>query len=259
MASDMMVLRKQRGNPFGVEVRKFGSAVALMMRLVEGDGEFNRVIGLNPERYDRLDEIAAWYHKDGARCRVEAIPYLASEDDLHLLSAKGFRQIAFHSVLWGVPADRPLHSSDGVEVLEVGDSNMAAFAEMYMAYMEGFPLSDAIVEEAKANVAARYRQPGWRLYIATADGQPAAFGVLHEHEGIGSLAGAATLPEFRGRGCQSALLARRIADAAADGCELVVSQAMPGSSSHRNMERAGLRVAYTKAIWEQGQGEGVGS
>ena len=254
MASDMLVLRKQRGNPLGVEVRRLGSTVALLMRAAPG-WEFNRVIGLASDQYERLDEMADWYARKDVRCYVESVPTLTSASDLRLLADKGFWQVSFHSVLYGVPAGGLRGTATGVEVLEAGDSDMVEFAEMYMVY---FSLSDDVVEGAKANVAAEYRQPGWRLYIATVDARPAAFGVLHEHDGIGSLAGAATLPEFRGRGCQSALLARRIADATADGCELVVSQAMPGSSSHRNMERAGLRVAYTKGIWEQARGEGVG-
>jgi hypothetical protein len=40
-----------------------------------------------------------------------------------------------------------------------------------------------------------------------------------------------------------------VADAAAAGCELVVTQTDPGSTSQRNMERAGFRTAYTRTIW----------
>ena len=68
-------------------------------------------------------------------------------------------------------------------------------------------------------------------------------------DGLGYLANAATLPAMRGRGCQTALLARRIADAAAAGCDTIASLAEFGSGSQRNLERAGLRVAYTQAVW----------
>ena len=33
------------------------------------------------------------------------------------------------------------------------------------------------------------------------------------------------------------------------GCELIVGQARFGSISQNNMERAGMKIAYTKAIW----------
>ena len=89
----------------------------------------------------------------------------------------------------------------------------------------------------------------WRLYLATLDGTPAAAGILSVHGSVGYLAAAATAPAFRGAGCQSELIARRIADAHALACELIVGQCEYGSVSHRNMHRAGLRLAYTKAIW----------
>jgi len=46
-----------------------------------------------------------------------------------------------------------------------------------------------------------------------------------------------------------ALIQQRIVDAAHAGCTLVVTQTRAGTTSQRNMERAGLRVAYTKTIW----------
>ena len=92
-------------------------------------------------------------------------------------------------------------------------------------------------------------QPGWRLYLARVDGVAGASAALTIGDGLGYLANAATVPAMRGRGCQTALLARRIADAAAEGCDTIASLAEFGSGSQRNLERAGLRVAYTQAVW----------
>jgi hypothetical protein len=63
------------------------------------------------------------------------------------------------------------------------------------------------------------------------------------------LAAAATLPAFHGRGAQTALIHRRLADAAAAGCTLLAVEATPGSQSERNLERIGLRLAYTRVVW----------
>jgi len=65
------------------------------------------------------------------------------------------------------------------------------------------------------------------------------------------MANALTAPAFRGRGCQTALLHRRIQDAAGAGCDLLVSQCSPGTASERNQLRAGFRAAGTKAWWVQ--------
>ena len=91
--------------------------------------------------------------------------------------------------------------------------------------------------------------PGTTLYLATVDGTPAAGAVLRVGGGIVYLANASTTPEFRGRGCQTALLARRIADAAGAGCDLVAGQATFGSTSQRNMQRAGMQPAFTLTTW----------
>ena len=91
------------------------------------------------------------------------------------------------------------------------------------------------------------RAGGW-LYVATVGDVPAAAAALTVADGIGYLANAATLPTFRRRGCQRALIAARVADAADAGCDLVTSGATFGSSSQRNLERAGFRLAYTKPV-----------
>jgi hypothetical protein len=40
-----------------------------------------------------------------------------------------------------------------------------------------------------------------------------------------------------------------VADARSAGCDLVTSRAAPYSTSHRNLERGGLRLAYQLAVW----------
>jgi GNAT superfamily N-acetyltransferase len=78
------------------------------------------------------------------------------------------------------------------------------------------------------------------------DGTIAGAAALSVREGVCGLFGASTLPEFRGRGVQGALLKARLESAAAQGCDVAVSIAQPGSTSHRNIERQGFRVAYTR-------------
>src|SRR6202050_1093076 len=88
--------------------------------------------------------------------------------------------------------------------------------------------------------------PAAHCFLALVDGSVAGGGAVSTRGGVCGLFGASTLPEFRGRGAQTALLQARIAWAAAQGCDLAVSITQPGSASHRNMERQGFRVAYTR-------------
>ena len=91
--------------------------------------------------------------------------------------------------------------------------------------------------------------PGTVCFLAEIDGALAATGAIAMHEGVALLAGASTIPEFRGRGAQNALLQARIAYAATNGCDLAQIVAQPGSASQRNAERQGFRIAYTRGKW----------
>ena len=67
-------------------------------------------------------------------------------------------------------------------------------------------------------------------------------------DGIGYLADAATTPVFRRRGLQSALLRRRIGDASAARADTIFTGTSPFPTSRRNMERAGMRVHFMRAL-----------
>ena len=250
MASDMAALSTDDDNPLGVDVGYFGDATALAMTGLD-DWEFNRTIGLRDDGPAEIDSVLSWYRERRVDCHFDVAPMLCSERVRLSLAERGFYQSRFHTVLYGEPAPARPVLADGVDVTEVGANDMGMFAELYMLYLDDIGIDPDLRRRAKTNVEARHPLPGWRLYVASVDGAPAAFGALFVSGGVGSLAGAATVPRFRGRGCQSALIRRRIADAAADGCDLIAGQAAPGSASQRNMERAGLRVAYTKAVWSR--------
>jgi GNAT superfamily N-acetyltransferase len=61
-----------------------------------------------------------------------------------------------------------------------------------------------------------------------------------------ALCGAGTLADYRGRGLQAALLRARMAAAVEAGCEYAVVVTQGGTTSQRNAERLGFRVAYSK-------------
>jgi GNAT superfamily N-acetyltransferase len=68
----------------------------------------------------------------------------------------------------------------------------------------------------------------------------------------------ATLPEFRGRGCQSALITRRLIDASHTGCELIgaeVWDGLPASESAANvLEEAGFEEIPGRRNWRRPKG-----
>jgi ribosomal protein S18 acetylase RimI-like enzyme len=117
------------------------------------------------------------------------------------------------------------------------------------AYVAGWQIPEAQHRQFKSNVRPWWEQPGWSLYLARVDGRPAASAILFVRRNAAYLADAATDPQYRGRGLQTALLRRRIADASSAGVDFVCSGAAYLSASHRNMERVGLRIQFVRAIW----------
>jgi hypothetical protein len=93
------------------------------------------------------------------------------------------------------------------------------------------------------------RRPDGLSFLAEIGGEPVATGALSICEGVALLAGASTVPEARRRGAQLALLDARLDYAARQGCDLAMMCAQPGSSSQRNAERQGFRIAYTRIKW----------
>ena len=66
--------------------------------------------------------------------------------------------------------------------------------------------------------------------------------------GIAQLCGAATLPNQRRRGVQTALLLRRLSDAARNGCDIAIVTTQPGSKSQENVQRQGFSLLYARAL-----------
>ena len=89
---------------------------------------------------------------------------------------------------------------------------------------------------------------GFVRYLARRGGAPAGGASMRLFDGIAQLCGAATLPEHRRRGVQSALLATRLEIASRAGCDVAVVTTQPGSKSQENVQKQGFELLYTRAI-----------
>jgi len=89
---------------------------------------------------------------------------------------------------------------------------------------------------------------GFRGYVARVDGAIAGGGSLRLDGEIAQFSGAGTLPHFRRRGVQTALLRARLADAAAAGCAIGVVLTQPGSKSQQNVQREGFALLYARQL-----------
>lgn len=93
------------------------------------------------------------------------------------------------------------------------------------------------------------RARGTHCFLAYRKGEPIAAATLVLHEDVALLAGASTVPSGRRQGAQGALLRARLEFARAHSARIAMMVAQPGSGSHRNAERQGFRVAYTRTKW----------
>lgn len=225
----------------GAELTPFGAAVASLDPSRPQLDFVNRVYGLWPEDADHVEAIAELYRRHGVRAWVELAPSNGFGKLAGALAEVGATQIGFHTVLHGAASASAVA---GVEIESSPDPELFA-----CVLLRGHGVPSGARARDRGSVARWAEIDTWRLYLARVDGVPAGAALLSLDGDLGYLANASTLPESRGRGVQTALIARRIADAAAAGCASVCSGAAFGSQSQRNLQRAGLQVAYTKAVW----------
>ena len=226
------------GNPLGGSMKSFGSAIALKY-LDGGPIHANQVIGLGPDDLDQIDDILCFYRDDGLRCGLQLDNYFVESETALLLAEKKVLMTGLVSTQFGAPMPAPA-PPPGVTVRR---ADGGAMEEGFQLFMDVFDVSPEEREGILLTERLENSQPGSRLYIASVDGVPAAAATMDVRAGIGHLTAGATLPDLRRRGCQAALIQRRLADALEEGCDLVVGNASPYSGSRQNMERMGMRTA----------------
>ena len=241
--SRLQVLERLPGNPVGIAYRHIeGGVVALMARHLPVP-YFNSVIGLTAGHEAQIAPLLAWYRENGVAPRFEVVPGVATVEICRELARLGCFQSGFHASLIREP-DAALADNGLLAVEKVTRARLDEFLDTHAA---GWGMPDPA--GFKANTRGWIDQPGWSLYLGRINGKPAATGILYVQGKVGYCADAATVPAFRGRGLQTALLQRRIADASAAGVDFICSGAEFLSGSHRNMQRAGMRLQFVRAIW----------
>lgn len=219
----------------------------------------NRVNGLRPDDAAIVPDLVAWYAARGVRPWFELVPSDAAANLLAALTRAGAVPVGFHAVVAGDPHRRPPDSSvrdpaHNWQVDVVGVDDGGAFAAFAATRTAAHELPPEVEAQAAADLRGWRTAAGTTLYLARVDGEPAATAALtvDPATGVAYLADGATLPRFRGRGLQSALIRRRLVDAAAAGATVAGSQASVGSTSHRNLQREGLTSGFTKLVLRVG-------
>ena len=243
----MRILESIPGNPIGISYRTIDNVVALMAEHLPSPA-FNSVVGLRQGQADHIWPLVEWYREHQVAARFEIT---SGDNDSALgreLAKRGFFQSACHAALIGEPV---LNASMADDISVEAVTTPEQMDEFLAAYVVGWGIPEAAHDQFKRNVRPWLGQPDWSLYLARAEGRAAATAILFTSRGVGYFADSATDPAFRNRGLHAALLCRRAQDARAAGVDFVCSGAEFLSTSHRNMERVGMRLLFLRSIWTE--------
>ena len=229
------------GRAQGAEMLHFGRTIALKKQGWPG----SQVFCFSTDDVERLPEILAFFGPHAPRFYLSSNGFSAQVGQA--LAAVGFYQDSLEQTLtYGALHESLLPPPSGIEIERVDGDSVELFLDV-MA--KGFGWEPAWREAAKDKERRALKQPDYHPFLAYCEGEPAGTGVLKTSGDLGKVIRGATVPRFRRKGCQLALMHRRLFEAGRLGCGLVVSGAAYGSSSLRNQYRAGLRMAYIESGW----------
>jgi hypothetical protein len=203
-----------------------------------------------PTTVEQLVAIETFFAERGAPTMHDVTPY-AGVETIALLAARGYTPIELSTVLVQPMPDREV----GASALRARIIDPAVDGEPWIeATIAGWSAEPGLAEFIRTIASANIKNPAMIHYVVEDAGVAIATGSLGIQNGVALLAGACTIPSARGRGAQTLLLAQRLVDAKARGCTLTMMSASVGSTSQRNAERNGFRVAYTRTKWRRERG-----
>ncbi|HET7106723.1 MAG TPA: GNAT family N-acetyltransferase [Candidatus Acidoferrum sp.] len=206
-------------------------------------------LGLNgavsKEEFDRLEEF---YFSRKEPVRLETCP-MADGTLIEHYRERGYYVSEFSNVMV-----RPVEKTaaavlpGGIEIQKAAEGEIDLWT---LTVSQGFAEHYPVTQELLGIMRMFAEGKNTECYFAKVDGKIAGGATLALRGRIAGLFGASTLPQFRNRGVQTALLEARMERAAERGCELAMSIALPGSASQRNITRRGFRTLYTRVKFER--------
>ncbi len=215
-------------------------------------------LGFEPLDENALAAVEAEFARFGTPVRVE-LSSLGDPSLGKLLSSRGYLLSGFENVL-GLPLpsppltpSHPLSAALTIERLPMQDPEewirVVSAGFMHPDTFDG-PAPIEVIDTQGIDLIVRdlTALEGLSLFLARWDGTVAGGAGMRIAEGVAQLSGAATLPQHRRRGVQTALLGERLAAAAQAGCDIAVVTTEPGSKSQANAHRQGFELLYVRAV-----------
>jgi len=207
---------------------------------------------------DTLAAVEAEFARRAVPLQVE-LATLAAPSLLATLTRRGYTLVGCEHVLGR--ALTPGEHYQGTPGVEVALCTPDGFVPWLDAVLTGFSLSDGSSagppedfprDVLAADLTDMHTLEGFTFWQATRASALAGGASLRVCDGVAQLYGAATLPEHRRHGVQTALLYARLRAAAAQGADLATVTTQPGSKSQHNAQRQGFELLYARTIWSLG-------
>lgn len=232
----------------GAETRCWGRTMAVRVPALREVTFCNKARGVNEDDLPHLDAISAFFTDAGITPALEVWAGDASDRLGATLAGRGLYAGTVTATLHRHPDDNPVPAEPAYDQPAVEELGPADDDTDYLATLTGgYELTEARLEE-RMMLRAAHDPATVRRYLALVDGRPAAAASLYLHPDGALLGGAATLTRYRRRGCQNALITRRLADGA-KVTDLAVVTTAYGSPSQANLERAGFHLTHTRTAW----------
>lgn len=200
----------------------------------------------DPVGAPEMESLERFFRERGSEVMHEVSP-IAPPAVLALLVERGYHPLELSNILF-----RPLGAGDGsvapggASARRIAPGEESLYAEISA---QGWGEHAELIAFIRGYAAITANARGTHCFLAELEGVPIGAGAMAIHDGVVLLAGASTVPRWRGRGGQRALLEARLRFAAEHGADLAVMAAAPGGTSQRNAERRGFRIAYTRIKW----------
>ena len=192
---------------------------------------------------ETLATIECFYRDRGRQPRLRLTPLSRPGDWPERLRATGFVETEEPLVYFSVPREARLSPRADVHVWRVASpTDGEQFAAIQVA---GFGLPPAEVAREQKLTRRHLAVGDYVFYLAALEGKPVgAARSIRRGDGPCALAALTTVPEARGRGVATALLARMVADARDGGAETIFGTVAHGSAAAQRYRHLRFRRLF---------------
>jgi len=228
----------------GVRYESLGAAMCFMFEKLPV-WMFNRVLGLgidSPASLSDIQYLMDFYGNKRLPLGISLSPFAQPANLVEELDKLGFvNQIDWAKMVRGT--EPPPAIKTDLRLEKAGPEHHEQALDVLM---QGFGMPN----HTRPAFAAALKAPCNTTYIMWDKDQPAAVAMLSIFGQTGHLNTACTLPQYRNRGAQGALMAQRIRDGIERGCNMFVTETgiVPNEKnpSLQNMIRCGFKLAYAR-------------